>query len=160
MNRLCSTFCALMIATPICAHAGSPKLAVGYYVDNYYVQNTHVDGAGQCFDTQGYYYTRTIYYPGPLKTGEKQWRPILATNVLYNEVLTMPVTPAAGVGNWAGTYSYAFLPNGATGTVSFNSVGTITDDFSGVATSTSTYTDPDGGTCTEITQESISYTGK
>jgi hypothetical protein len=160
MNKLCRLAIALAASVTCAMPAAAAQLKPGYYSQLYYVVSTSVSGAGQCIDTVGGYFTQELYYPGPSKPGATEWRAFSANGLLENEIITLPVTPAAGVTTWSGTESSTFLPGSTEVTATFTVSGTFTDDHSSNGTSTTIYPTQGGGTCTETTQINQIYTGK
>jgi hypothetical protein len=154
---------AALLATALAsapALAAAPTPQVGHYTQLYLVLSASVSGAGSCIDSVGTYFTEQFYFPGPSKKGAKAWRAFSLSDLLQNEVITFPETPAAGATTWSGTYSAQFLPNGATVKAKFSTSFTITDPSSSLGTTTVVGPTQQGGTCTETLQFNQFYTGK
>jgi hypothetical protein len=150
---------ALLAAGGFAGAASATTLTVGHYASHQYVVSATVSGAGSCLDAAGSSYDSVFYYPGPGKTGAKEWRQFNAKGVLQIQIITLPATPAAGATTWKGDYSSVFEPSAVKSPGTFDASITVTDAFSDVATSTYVYKNSDGGTCTTEIQISRYYSG-
>jgi hypothetical protein len=134
-------------------------LTVGYYASLQVVVSAAVSGAGSCLDAVGSSYDTSFYYPGPGKTGAREWRQYNAEGVLQIQIITLPTTPAAGATTWKGDYKPAFEPSAVDSPGSFGASIMVADACSDVATSTTVCKTTAGGTCTVEVQISRFYAG-
>ncbi len=153
-----------LAAVGLCAGASaqaSPLPKAGYYSELYYVLSASVSGgSGACVDPAGTYFAEEGFYPGPSKTGAREYRALSSASGLVNQINVFPVTPASGSTTWSGTYTTTYLPGGKPIKATFDTTYVFTDAASSVSTTTVTYPAPGGGTCTTNLQTNSIYTGQ
>jgi len=144
------------------ASSAGISLTPGYYSGTTLITST----AGPCSVAAGDFYTETVFYPGPSKTGFVERSAFNFTDNSNNHwvgftVYDFPTTPKAGVTAWTGTGTYHkfYAENGVNGTTAhgsftFNATLTYVDALTFYVTGSSTI-----GSCTVNLQKTRTFSG-
>ena len=137
---------------------GATTLSAGTYAMFAYVTKVAAKGKEPCDYHVGEQFSEFLIYPGPSRTGASKKQLIQTSTDHFVGIDTFPKTPAAGVTSWSGTYHYAFLPGGPSGTGTFTWKFNFVDATSFVSTRT-LFVGVTGDSCTVTVDESGVRTG-